>query len=101
MRLLLTDAAGPNLLLLPSRQRSGEPVGAKDVGILEVSDFDGVRHRLEDFRGDVVDVAFWASWCGPCARELPDIQELQISHPDDLVLVALNRAEPPGLSTSQ
>ncbi len=62
----------------------------------EISDFDGVRHRLSDFRGKTVYVSFWASWCGPCKRELPDIQELQKLHPDDLVVIAVNRGEPLG-----
>ncbi len=62
----------------------------------EISDFDGTRQRLSDFRGQVVYVSFWASWCGPCKRELPDIEKLQASHPDDLVVIAVNRAEPLG-----
>lgn len=65
----------------------------------EISDFDGLRHRLSDFRGKTVYVTFWASWCGPCKRELPDIQELQKRHPDDLVVIAVNRGEPLGRAT--
>ena len=41
-------------------------------------------------------MSFWASWCGPCKRELPDIEQLQARHPDDLVVIAVNRAEPLG-----
>jgi thiol-disulfide isomerase/thioredoxin len=89
-------------LLLDTSPAPGQPslsVGPKAGNLarnFEVSDFDGNRHRLEDFRGDVVYVTFWASWCGPCRRELPDIQELQIKHPGDLTVIALNRAEPLG-----
>ncbi len=89
-------------LLLNTSPAPGQPgldVGPKAGDLarnFEVSDFDGNRHRLETFRGDVVYVTFWASWCGPCKRELPDIQELQGRHPDDLVVIALNRAEPLG-----
>lgn len=83
----------------PAAGRPGLDVGVQ-VGRLapdfEISDFNGVRQRLSDFRGKTVYVSFWASWCGPCRRELPDIQQLQERHPDDLVVIAVNRAEPLG-----
>lgn len=62
----------------------------------EVSDMQGDRHRLSDFRGKVVYLNFWATWCIPCQREMPDIQELQDRHKDELVVIAVNRAEPLG-----
>jgi len=60
----------------------------------EISDFDGTRYRLSDFRGQVVFVNFWATWCLPCQFELPDIAELQERHPDDVVVLLVNRREP-------
>ena len=59
-----------------------------------ISDFDGTRHRLSDFRGKPVYVNFWATWCLPCQIELPDMQELLDRHEDDLVIITVNRAEP-------
>lgn len=72
------------------------PAAGKLAPDFELSDFDGTRRQLSEFRGDVVYVSFWASWCGPCRRELPDIQQLQQLHPDDLTVIAINRAEPLG-----
>jgi thiol-disulfide isomerase/thioredoxin len=60
----------------------------------EISDYEGTRHRLSDFRGTPVYVNFWATWCIPCQRELPDIQELADRHGDGLVVVTVNRREP-------
>ncbi len=59
----------------------------------EISDYDGSRHRLSDFRGKVVYVNFWATWCLPCLREMPDIAALQEEFPDDLVVITVNRRE--------
>jgi cytochrome c-type biogenesis protein len=59
-----------------------------------ISDYDGVRHRLSDYRGQVVYVNFWATWCVPCQAELPDLAQLQADNPSDLVVITVNRREP-------
>ena len=89
--LILNTAAAPGF-----EQLDVGPKAGKLAPDFEISDFDGQRHRLSDFRGKTVYVTFWASWCGPCRAELPDIEQLQAEHPDDLVVIAVNRAEPLG-----
>lgn len=36
----------------------------------------GVEHTLSDYKGKVVFLNFWATWCSPCIKEMPDIEEL-------------------------
>lgn len=61
----------------------------------EVTDTDGKRHRLSDFRGRAVFINFWATWCVPCQAELPEIYALQQEYGDRLVTVEVDRGESP------
>ena len=51
----------------------GQPVG--DLAFQQVAD--GAPRRLRDFRGQVVLVNLWATWCPPCRAEMPDLNRLQ------------------------
>lgn len=43
---------------------------------LELTDQFGNTHMLSDYKGKVIFLNFWATWCGPCRNEMPDIQKL-------------------------
>jgi len=42
----------------------------------QATDAHGRRRRLSDFRGKVVALNFWATWCGPCRREIPMLRRV-------------------------
>ena len=44
---------------------------------LSLPDLHGEQRSLVEFRGQVVLLSFWASWCTPCIQEMPSIQRLQ------------------------
>lgn len=48
---------------------------------------DGAVHRLSDYRGHVVVLNLWATWCPPCRAEMPDLDQLQRRHQADGVVV--------------
>lgn len=43
----------------------------------ELKDLDGKVHHLSDYKGKVVILNFWATWCPPCKKEIPDFIEMQ------------------------
>jgi thiol-disulfide isomerase/thioredoxin len=50
---------------------------------------DGKPVGLADFKGKVMLVNFWATWCGPCRAEIPDLVELQNKYKDRLQIIGL------------
>jgi peroxiredoxin len=68
-----------------------EPIPAPDF-ILE--DLSGRRVSLEDFKGKVVFLNFWATWCPPCVLEMPSMEKLHNEFANEgLVMLALNFRE--------
>ena len=51
--------------------------------------------RLADYRGKVVMVNFWASWCGPCIEETPALVQLHHERPD-IAILGISIDEDPG-----
>lgn len=63
---------------------------------LTLSDTHGTPHTLMAYRGQVVLVNFWATWCEPCREEMPALQALQHKlGKERLVVLAVNYGESP------
>lgn len=54
----------------------------------------GNNVTLEDYRGQVVLINFWATWCPPCRQEMPSIHDRYQQYGGDLVVLAVDYAEP-------
>ena len=55
---------------------------------LKLHDLKGAPHKLEDYRGKPVLLNFWATWCVPCAAEMPLLSEMQKQYKGKIVFIA-------------
>ena len=58
-----------------------------------VYDREGKPHRLSDFAGKPVILNFWATWCGPCKNEMPQIQKAYEAYGDEIEFVMVDLAD--------
>lgn len=58
-----------------------------------LKDYDGNDVSSGDFGDKILVVNSWAAWCPFCVDELPDFGELQAAFPDEVQVIAINRAE--------
>lgn len=62
----------------------------------EFQTLDGQPYRLNELRGKVVVLNFWATWCGPCRAEIPEFNEMMREHADDgLAIVGVTSHDSP------
>jgi peroxiredoxin len=82
-------------LVVLGQKRKFEPVVAGTEAIdFTLPDLNGVERTLGDYRGKVVFLNFWATWCKPCEEEMPSMQTLQNrlkDRPFEMVAVSVDR----------
>jgi thiol-disulfide isomerase/thioredoxin len=79
-----TNAAPPPLMFIPESLRERKIKG------IDKGDF-----RLADFDGKVLVINIWATWCGPCRREVPDYERVRKSYEgQEVEFVALTAEDP-------
>ena len=62
---------------------------------LTLTDTQGASHSLADYRGQVVLINLWATWCPPCKEEMPTLQSFYEKHKDQgFVIVAVDDGDP-------
>jgi len=66
-----------------------QPMNAQQAApSLKLHDLQGAPHALEDYRGKPVLLNFWATWCVPCAAEMPLLSEMQKQYQGKILFIA-------------
>ena len=77
----------------------GEPEDAGAAGKtarldFTLKDINGVDVKLANFKGKIILLNFWATWCGPCRIEIPDLVALQEQYKEDIVVLGVLVQDP-------
>jgi thiol-disulfide isomerase/thioredoxin len=79
----------------PEQQQQQQPVirfvrDPDSAPDLKVKDLDGRELTLQTYKGKVVLLNFWATWCGPCRAEIPSLIRIQNEYKDRLQIIGMN-----------
>ena len=90
-----TDTGGATATGAPGEPEDAAAVGKPARLDFQLKDMNGVDVKLDSFKGKVILLNFWATWCGPCKAEIPSLVELQEKYANDLVVLGFSVDDTP------
>ena len=82
----------------PAEESSGLSARLQKI---RFTDLDGNTRTLQDFAGKPVFLNFWATWCGPCRMEMPDIEQAYQKYKDEIHFLAVSTEDLSKISAYQ
>lgn len=79
----------------PQQPKQGQQTTVQQIAVgKEAPDFtlqsmDGKEVKLSDYKGKKVYLKFWASWCGPCKKSMPELMELAVKPDRDFEILSV------------
>ncbi len=99
LAVLLLGGAWTWLNRVPAEQipanRTAQPAVGYPAPDFTLATLDGGEFSLAAQRGTPLVVNFWATWCGPCEREIPTLQAAAERYGDRVQIVGVDQGEPP------
>jgi thiol-disulfide isomerase/thioredoxin len=82
------DEAGSNAAT------TAAPLAVERLPDFSLANLDGEQQSIQSWAGKPMLINFWATWCGPCLREIPMLKELQAARPDlQVVGIAIDKPD--------
>ncbi len=79
-------------------KKAASPVIGGEAPLFKEKTLDGNKISLNDYRGKVVIIEFWATWCPPCKESIPVIEAIQEKYaPRGLSIIGISLDEGPGV----
>jgi thiol-disulfide isomerase/thioredoxin len=78
----------------PGDPDDGDVTGKPAPLQFTMKDMNGVDVKLANFKGKIILLNFWATWCGPCRAEIPSLVKLQEQYGKDLVILGVSVDDP-------
>ncbi len=79
-------------LLVSSCSRNDEPYVVENLSFRTV---DGKVYRWKDLKGKVLIIDFWATWCDPCRKSMPELESLYKKYKGKLIIVGFSKDDDP------
>jgi thiol-disulfide isomerase/thioredoxin len=83
--LCLAGGFGLNLWL----RQQAPPPDSSTLPVFSLPTLDGRKQSLSKWQGKIRVINFWATWCPPCRKEIPELVALQAQYPDELVVIGV------------
>lgn len=87
---LFTAIAAVTVFALTAGPAPEGEMKGKKAPDFTLTSVDGKKVKLADYKNKIVIVDFWATWCGPCRRGIPDLVALQNEYKKDVVIIGIS-----------